>query len=180
MTKHITLCLLSFTLLASLTGCASRRDCVTPLGPSGLTPAKVSALGQGEGVLLTWGGVIANTRNLPELTEIEIIGYPLDDCGEPRLGGQPTGRFIARQPGFLEPNDYRAGRPVTVTGRIAQPRDGRVGEASYRFPVLEEAVVRLWRDASTSDDVGWSPKPRPWISIGIGSGGIGGGVGLGF
>lgn len=180
MTKRITWCLLSFTLLASLTGCASRPDCVTPLGPSGLTPAKVSALGQGEGVILTWGGIIANTRNLPEVTEIEIIGYPLDDCGEPRLGGQPNGRFIARQPGFLEPNDYRAGRPVTVTGRIARPRDGRVGEASYRFPVIEDALVRLWRDTTTPDDAGWSPKPRPWISIGIGSGGIGGGVGLGF
>jgi outer membrane lipoprotein len=167
-----------------LTGCATRQDnCVAPVGASALTPADVASGGQGEGVLVTWGGVIAATRNLAEETEIETIGYRLDSCGRPTTSGQPVGRFIVRQTGFLEPTDYREGRRITATGRIAPVRAGRVGEASYVFPVLDDAVVRLWTDDEAQASRGWAPYTRPWISIGVGSGGyrgVGGGVGLGF
>ena len=169
--------------LALLTGCASQQGCSTPVGASGLTPEGVASLGQGEGVVVTWGGVIAATRNLARETEIETIGYRLDRCGKPTTSGQPIGRFIARQSGFLEPSDYRAGRRITVTGRIAEVRDGQVGEAGYRFPVLDDAVVRLWPDEAAEDQGGWTPRLRPYLGIGIGSGGfggIGGGIGLGF
>ncbi len=171
------------SVLWLLNGCASQQGCVTPVGPSGLTPANAASLGQGEGVVVTWGGVIASTRNLPQETEIEVIGYPLDRCGEPLTRGQPTGRFVARHSGFLEPSDYRSDRRITATGRIGPVREGRVGEASYRFPVLEDAVVRLWPDHDPRDTTGWTPRVRPWIGIGIGSGGyggVGGGIGIGF
>ncbi|EGV17893.1 Slp family lipoprotein [Thiocapsa marina] len=170
-------------VLAVLDGCASQQGCVTPVGASGLTPESVASLGQGEGAVVTWGGVIADTRNLPEVTEIETIGYRLDRCGKPTASGQPIGRFIARQAGFLEPSDYRAGRRISVTGRIAGVRDGQVGEASYRFPILENAVVRLWPDEAADDQRGWTPRLTPYLGIGFGSGGfggIGGGIGLGF
>jgi outer membrane lipoprotein len=173
--------LLSALLL--LNGCASQQGCVTPVGPSGLTPANAASLGQGEGVVVTWGGVIASTRNLARETEIEVIGYPLDRCGEPLTRGQPIGRFVARHSGFLEPSDYRSDRRITATGRIGPVREGRVGEARYSFPVLEDAVVRLWPDQGPQDTTGWTPRLRPWIGIGIGSGGysgVGGGIGIGF
>ncbi|UHD15159.1 Slp family lipoprotein [Thiocapsa bogorovii] len=169
--------------LAMLAGCATRQGCVEPVGASGLTPESVGALGQGEGAVVTWGGVIADTRNLARETEIETIGYRLDRCGKPTTSGQPIGRFIARQTGFLEPSDYRTGRRITVTGRVAGVRDGQVGEASYRFPVLDDAVVRLWPDAAADDRAGWTPRLTPYLGIGFGSGGfggIGGGIGLGF
>ncbi|WP_296809640.1 Slp family lipoprotein [Thiocapsa sp.] len=169
--------------LAVLTGCASRQACVEPVGASGLTPESVGSRGQGEGAVVTWGGVIADTRNLPRETEIETIGYRLDRCGKPTTSGPPSGRFIARQPGFLEPSDYRSGRRITVTGRIAGVRDGQVGEASYRFPVLDDAVVRLWPDEPEDNGGGWTPRLTPYLGIGFGSGGfggIGGGIGLGF
>jgi outer membrane lipoprotein len=169
--------------LAFLNGCASQQGCVTPVGASALTPENVASVGQGEGAVVTWGGVIADTRNLPRETEIEMIGYRLDRCGKPTTSGQPVGRFIARQAGFLEPSDYRAGRRITVTGRIAGVRDGQVGEASYRFPVLDDAVVRLWPDEAAEDQRGWTPRLTPYLGIGFGSGGfggIGGGIGLGF
>ena len=169
--------------IAVLNGCASQPGCVTPVGASGLTPASVGSLGQGEGAVVTWGGVIADTRNLATETEIETIGYRLDRCGKPTTSGQPVGRFIARQTGFLEPSDYRTGRRITVTGRIAGVRDGQVGEASYRFPLLDDAVVRLWPDEAADDQRGWTPRLTPYLGIGFGSGGfggIGGGIGLGF
>jgi outer membrane lipoprotein len=93
------------------------------------------------------------------------------------------GRFIIRQPGFLEPAEYRAGRQITATGRIGPPQDGQIGESSYRFPVLENATVRLWPDTATTSGTTWAPRLRPYLGIGFGSGGysgIGGGIGLGF
>lgn len=170
-------------LLWLLDGCATQRDCVAPVGASGLTPASVASLGQGEGAIVTWGGVIAATRNLARETEIETIGYRLDRCGKPTARGQPVGRFIVRHPGFLEPTEYRAGRHLTATGRIATVRDGQVDEAVYRFPVLDDAVVRLWPEGTADDGGGWTPRLTPYLGIGFGSGGfggIGGGIGLGF
>jgi outer membrane lipoprotein len=169
--------------LVFLNGCASQQGCVKPVGASGLTPENVASVGQGEGAVVTWGGVIASVRNLPRETEIETIGYRLDRCGKPTTSGQPVGRFIARQAGFLEPSEYRAGRRITVTGRIADVRDGRVGEADYRFPVLDDALVRLWPDEADDGASGWTPRLTPYLGIGFGSGGfggIGGGIGLGF
>jgi outer membrane lipoprotein len=170
-------------LLWLLDGCATQRDCVAPAGASGLTPASVASLGQGEGAVVTWGGVIAATRNLARETEIETIGYRIDRCGKPTARGQPVGRFIVRHAGFLEPTEYRAGRHLTATGRIATVRDGQVGEAGYRFPVLDDAVVRLWPEGTADDSGGWTPRLTPYLGIGFGSGGfggIGGGIGLGF
>jgi outer membrane lipoprotein len=178
---------LAFTLLVPtlwlLSACATTSDCVKAVGPSGLTPAKVVALGQGQGSVVTWGGVIASTRNLERDTEIETIGYALDRCGKPVKGDDPQGRFIVRQPGFLEPADYRAGRRITATGRIGPLQEGRVGDAPYTFPVLENPVVRLWPDSQASSGSAWTPRLRPYLGIGFGSGGysgIGGGIGLGF
>ncbi|MCG6897011.1 MAG: Slp family lipoprotein [Thiocapsa sp.] len=167
--------------LLLLAACATRQDCMTPVGGSDLTPAKVASLGRGEGTVVTWGGVIASTRNLAEDTEVEAVAYRLDRCGRPLTGGVPVGRFIARHPGFLEPSDYRAGRRVTATGRISAVREGRVDEARYAFPVLDRALLRLWPDEADTG-AGWTPYARPWISIGIGSGGhgVGGGIGVSF
>ncbi len=169
--------------LVCLTGCASQKTCVAPVGPSGLTPETAASFRQGEGSVVTWGGTIASTRNQADETEIETIGYRLDRCGKPTTSGQPIGRFIAIHRGFLEPSDYREGRRITATGRIGPARDGRVGEANYSFAVLQDVVIRLWPDDQESAQSGWTPRPRPWISIGVGSGGysgVGGGVGLGF
>ena len=169
--------------LGVLTGCASQKTCVAPVGPSGLTPETAASLRQGEGSVVTWGGTIASTRNQPDTTEIETIGYRLDRCGKPMTSGQPIGRFIAIQRGFLEPSDYREGRQITATGRIGPVREGHVGEANYSFAVLHDVVIRLWPEEQASAQSGWTPRPRPWISIGVGSGGysgVGGGIGLGF
>ncbi|MBV5347831.1 Slp family lipoprotein [Lamprocystis purpurea] len=167
-----------------LTGCATT-DCVGPTGNPRLTPAQVGATQGHTGERLRWGGALGATRNLKDSTELEIIGYPLDRCGVPRVGQQPIGRFIVVAPGFLEPADYRPDRLVTATGMITDIRDGMVGTAPYRFPVLANAKVTLWPETVRDGD--GSGTPRPWVSIGIGGGsggwyggGIGGGVGVQF
>ncbi len=170
----------------ALSGCATTgSDCTPQVGSPDLTPARVSATGAHTGRLQRWGGTLVATRNLPDSTELEIIAYPLNRCGKPRVGEEPTGRFLARSSGFLEPMDYQPGRQVTATGMVADIREGQVGDAPYRFPVLEGAKVRLWPNARETASGYSFPYPRPWVNIGIGGGsggwgGWGGGVGVSF
>lgn len=178
---------LALAAMFGLPGCATT-DCVGPVGDPALTPARVAATRGHTGELQRWGGTLLDTRNLTDSTELTVIGYPLDRCGVPRLGQEPTGRFIAVAPGFLEPGDYRPGRSLTVTGLITGTREGEVGTAPYTLPVLENARPRLWPVSEpAADGGGWgSGRVRPWISVGVGTGrgggwwGGGGGIGVWF
>ena len=165
----------------ALAGCATT-ECVQSVGSPVLTPTQVAASPGHTGELVRWGGTLVEATNLADRTELTIIAYPLDRCGVPRLGQEPMGRFIASVPGYLETADYRPGRPLTVTGLITDRREGRVGDAPYRFPLLSNAKVRWWPEPDAVR-VG----PRPWVSIGIGGGsggwyggGLGGGIGVSF
>ena len=159
-----------------LGGCASAPDaCRAPVGGD-LTP-RAAAAETAIGRPVTWGGTLVDARNLADATELEILAYPLDDCGRPRTGQEPLGRFIALRPGYLETADLRPGREVTASGRLIAPRDGRIGETEYSFPVVEDANPKVW---PRRDDV--PGRTRPWISIGVGagSGWSGGGIGVSF
>jgi len=166
----------SFMLLA---GCAGQ-TCYAPVGNPSVTPSAVAATGGPVGEPVRWGGVVVETRNLKDRTELEVVGYPLDKCGRPQTRAAQTGRFVIVRPGFLETTDYRSGRRVTSTGRIIGVREGRLGEVEYAFPLLESYKVQLWPEERQD---GSSAYPRPWVSIGIGGGsggGVGGGVGVWF
>jgi outer membrane lipoprotein len=161
---------------ALLAGCAST-DCTPPPGRAGLTPARVADTGGHTGERQTWGGTLASARNLADRTELEVVGYPLDRCGEPRTGTQPVGRFILVKPGYLETADRPIGSRLSATGIITGVREGQVGGASYRFPLLQAGELRWWQDEPRA-----RASTRPWVTIGIGggSGGVGGGIGVLF
>jgi hypothetical protein len=59
--------------------------------------------------------------------------------------------------------------------------DGRIGDADYRFPVLEDAAPRVWPERMRADAYDGG-RVRPWISVGVGGGRgwSGGGVGVWF
>jgi outer membrane lipoprotein len=162
---------------ATLSGCATT-DCVSAVGRTGLTPAQVAASRGYTGERQRWGGTLASARNLADSTELEVIGYPLNGCGQPRTGAKPVGRFILVNPGYLETAEHPPGTPLTATGIIAGTREGNVGGASYRFPLLTGQGVRWWQ----RETQGTGTYRLPWVSIGIGggSGGVGGGIGVQF
>jgi outer membrane lipoprotein len=165
--------LLSLLLLA---GCASSPK-VASDAERGITPKQ--ALSQelsASATPLQWGGVIVETRNLSDATELQILAYPLKSNGQPDVSESPTGRFIAQRPGYLESVDYRKGRQVTATGSLIEKRAGRIGEADYTFPVLQADELVLWPEQSTR-----KANPRVNFGLGVGSGGRSwGGVGIGI
>lgn len=162
-----------------LGGCAATPEsCPRPTGNQGLTPTLAVEHGGAIGRTVTWGGTLVDSRNLRDATELEVLAFPLDACGRPRTSQVPLGRFIVRRPGYLETADLGPGREITASGRIVAINKGHIGEADYRFPVVEDAGPRVWPKPAS----GASPAPRPWISIGVGGGRgwSGGAVGVTF
>ena len=127
----------------------------------------------------TWGGSVLSIKNLKDRTLIEVMAYPLDGNGRPNLGGGTQGRFLADYPGFLEPTDFPSGQLVTVTGPLLGYKDGKVGEADYRYPALQADQIKHWDNNASYQ----YPYVRPSVNIGfgIGSGGYSNiGIGIGF
>jgi len=127
---------------------------------------------------IEWGGVIVGLDNLKQTTELQIIAYPLMRNGQPDTDEAPMGRFIAISEGYLESGDYTRGRRVTVSGTLDSVRNGKIGQADYKFPVLITQQIHLW----PKQQVGGS-TPSFNFGFGVGSGGSsygGVGVGIGF
>lgn len=160
-----------------LVGCAGPR-CVSPAGLSPVTPAAVTSGRERLGARVRWGGRLSAVRHLRDATELDLVAYPLDDCGRPRLDASPVGRFTLLRPGFVETADRAEGSMLSATGLIVGIRDGRVGEVDLPFPILQTDAFRWWPEVSNAAPV----SVRPWVTIGIGggSGGYGGGIGVHF
>lgn len=114
-----------------------------------------------------WGGRIVAVRNLPDRSEIEMLGYPLDSSQRPRLDQPAGGRFLALMPGYVESMDYPPGALMTLRGQIEGTHAGKVGEADYTFPIVRSENTHRW----TPEEL---QSRKPNISFGIGVGYIGG------
>jgi outer membrane lipoprotein len=107
--------------------------------------------------------VIVDARNLADRTQLEVLGYPLDDRNRPDRDAQPVGRFLAMHPGYLETADYKEGRLVTVVGTVTEARTGTVGEARYVYPVVNVTALKLWPTEQQE-----AAEPRFHFGIGVG------------
>lgn len=172
----------SISIGIAAAGCASTAErCRAPVGDRALTPLVAAASEARIGEPVTWGGTLVSARNRVDATDLEVLAYPLGDCGRPLLDRPAQGRFLIRRPGYLETADLHPGRSITASGRIIASADGRIGDAEYRFPVLEDVAPTVWpeRDRAYDSDRG---RVRPWVSVGIGGGRgwSGGGIGVWF
>lgn len=157
--------LLLVLVFASLVGaCAKPKLDDTGINKS-LTPASaVADIAAARGQTVRWGGVIISSTNLKDDTQLEVLAYPLDDDGRPRGDAAPLGRFLAIRRGYLETLDYAPGRAVTLTGQVQETRENKVGDASYKYPVLAVDQARLWSDERRRGD------SRFHFGIGVGIG----------
>jgi outer membrane lipoprotein len=91
-----------------------------------------------------WGGVIVNTENKDNTSQLMIVAFPLDDDGEPRVSDQSSGRFIAVADEFLEPLVYSSDRMITVVGTLIRTETLDIGEFPYEYPVVKVENSYLW------------------------------------
>jgi outer membrane lipoprotein len=137
-----TLCLLS-TLL--LTSCSSvplniREAPAQSLSLDSVREAPDSFQSQ----VVRWGGDIMVIENRENFTELTVLARPLSKKGEPSTTDTSSGRFIVHIPAFIEPEEYAAGRLITVRGTVAGTVTREVGDYAYVHPVVEATDWYLW------------------------------------
>ncbi len=159
--------MLRFNLLAILflllSACASGPTFDSSGVDRTLTPQGVAASPQqASGKQVLWGGVIMRTTNLKDSTQMEVLAYPLDTNEKPQREGDPLGRFILEQAGYLEPATYAEDRLITVVGTVSGARTGRVGESEYIFPVVDMRQVHLWRVGRGGSGVSFGVGVGTW------------------
>ncbi len=170
--RHYCILTIGILLLSACSGSMER----APLGDRHL-PLRTAVEHPEEvrGQRVEWGGVVVDSRNLREHSELEILAYPLSGSGRPDLEARPRGRFVALQKGYLESVEYAAGRLVTVSGPLAGLRRGSVGESRQDFPLVEISNITLWEHRQPA-----TTRPRIHFGISGGNRGTGVGVGIGF
>ncbi|EIL87654.1 starvation-inducible outer membrane lipoprotein [Rhodanobacter fulvus Jip2] len=109
------------------------------------TPAQVAQSPERyTGNRLIWGGRVVAVNNLADHSEIELLAYPLDSSQRPKANDTGNGRFIAVMPGYVEPLSYPPGALMTLSGTLNGSRSGKVGEASYVFPLVTVNESHVW------------------------------------
>jgi outer membrane lipoprotein len=96
------------------------------------------------GRTLLLGGDILRVAPGRDETELELLERPLDAFDRPGPLDASGGRFLVRHPGFLDSAIYAPGRTLTVAGRVTGAVVRPIGEAPYRYPVLEARAIYLW------------------------------------
>ena len=111
------------------------------------------------GKKVVWGGMIIETRNLEDVTEIEVVEKDLDSFGTPSTSDQSQGRFVFRKQGYLEPEIFTKGRMITGGGTVVGTQSGKIGEVEYEFPIIEVEEIKLWDDP----DYRYTPYYGPYL-----------------
>lgn len=121
----------------------------------------VEAMPGEQGSRVLWGGRIVAISNREQSTLIEMLSYPLARDGLPNTFRKPTGRFVLRHDGFLEPLDHAPGRLLTVVGAVRSLTRVAVGETELVVPLVEAEQLKLWDD-------GYEKRSRPRFGFGVG------------
>ncbi len=109
-----------------------------------------------------WGGVVLETRPENEFTCFEILAKVLQKSMQPKDSDQDNGRFIACKPGFYDPEVFKKGREVTLTGKLIHIDTRKVGEYDYHFPVVDIEFMTLWPERKDPAFYGYYNPYRPY------------------
>ncbi|NIV06661.1 MAG: hypothetical protein GWN61_10895 [candidate division Zixibacteria bacterium] len=120
------------------------------------------------------GGIIVQTKNFENWAEIEVIQKDLDCFGYPSREDKSGGRFIFIKEGFLEPEIWSRGRYVTGAGVAKGTRTGKIDNKDYRYPLIEVAELKLWKNYNypINDGSYYGPFYRPYYFYRYGFGGF--------
>ena len=122
--------------------------CVTAPKPlqgqfSTITP-EVAVAKQAAGELVRWGGHIVGVETRSQSSCFEIVSAPLGGSTQPKQVDRSLGRFIACRNGFYDPEVFKAGREVTISGRVEGFETRKVGQYDYQYPRVAADIVYLW------------------------------------
>lgn len=91
-----------------------------------------------------WGGVIIDVENEQNYSLVQVLYYPLNNYGRPRLDKANEGRFLVKSPEFLDPAVYSKDTEITVAGILMGDIERTVGKKNLRLPQISANVIYLW------------------------------------
>ena len=103
-----------------------------------------AAMRESAGELVRWGGHIVGVDPQSQRSCFEVVAAPLTASGRPQNVDRSEGRFIACRAGFYDPEVFKPGREITISGRIEGIETRKVGDFDYRYPRVAADVVYLW------------------------------------
>lgn len=95
------------------------------------------------GSKVLWGGIILNSENLEDATEIEILETELAFDERPK-DGSTKGRFIVQTPGYLDTTIYSKNKRITVAGTVIGVERRRIGKMDYPYPMISPIDARVF------------------------------------
>jgi len=91
-----------------------------------------------------WGGVVIDVENEQNFSLVQVLYYPLNSYGRPRLDKPNEGRFLIKSPQFLDPAVYTKDTEITVAGTLKGDIERTVGNKTLRLPLISSSVMYLW------------------------------------
>lgn len=91
-----------------------------------------------------WGGVIAEVENEQTASYLQILAYPLNSYGRPRLDEQAQGRFVVKSKQFLDPLLYEKNSEITVAGTFLGKIDRTIDKKTMSLPLVEATTLYQW------------------------------------
>lgn len=152
---------LAIALALSLSACVSAPKALQGQF-STLTPEQ-AVQREASGELVRWGGHIVAVQPGSQNSCFEIVTAPLTDGSRPRVVDKSLGRFIACRAGFYDPEVFKSGRDITITGRIEGFESRKVGDYDYRYPKVAADVVYLWPERRDVDVIVERPAFGGWF-----------------
>lgn len=148
-------------LLAALTGCATPAfeytDVRTEIAPWQVVEQSL------DNVDVIWGGIIVGVHHYRDVSEIEVLAYPLDRGQRPQPNAPSQGRFRIRVPGFVESVDFPEGLFLSTRGRLDGTREATIGQTRYVYPIVTSAKVKRWPPGYQFDQRQWSIGVGVWL-----------------
>jgi outer membrane lipoprotein len=107
-----------------------------------------------------FGGVIAETLNTREGSQIEVVQSPLDRWGNVISRDISEGRFIVTTKAHLDPLIFRAGREITISGVLTGTQEKTLGGTEYTYLIFEAKEVHL-----RPYEISYYPYPYWWEPV---------------
>ena len=125
-----------------MAGCTTSQAIRTPLSDSiNIEQARET---KQTGKQVRWGGLIVDIQNKSDYSIIEIVERPLTRYGAPKITNKTGGRFLAKSEEFLEPENIKTGRYITVNGSLDDYKSGQIGDYEYDYPLVSINEYKVW------------------------------------
>lgn len=148
-------------LFVSIAGALALGGCATIPQPlaGNYTPVTLASARSGTATdaRVRWGGEIIATEPREQQTCFFVLAKPLDSQARPERSEDSAGRFVACKQGFYDPEVFRKGRELTVTGSLAGTVQHKIGQYDYTYAKVDADNVYLWPKR-----VQYADSYRPW------------------